>query len=119
MAAKDAKFQIDLNNQRQYYWRLVAVNGRIIATSGESYIAKAACVHGINLVKGTTSLSQYEVYQDVDRLWRWRLRATNGQIIAVASEAYYNKSDAEWGAGIAIGTDSNTPVEDLTLARTA
>lgn len=115
--ASDAKFQIDQNNQSQYYWRLVAVNGRIIATSGESYVAKSNCEHGINLVKGTTSLSQYEIYQGSDGYWRWRLRATNGQIIAVASESYHNRSDAEWGAGIAIGTDASTPVEDLTVTR--
>lgn len=115
--ASDAKFQIDLNNQRQYYWRLNAVNGRIIATSGESYVAKSDCVHGINLVKSTTSLSQYEIYQGTDGYWRWRLRATNGQIIAIASESYHNRSDAEWGAGIAISTNALTPVEDLTATR--
>jgi uncharacterized protein YegP (UPF0339 family) len=73
------------------------------------------CQHGINLVKGTTSLSQYEVYQGSDGLWRWRLRATNGQIIAIASESYWNRQDAEWGANIAIGTNAFTPVEDITV----
>jgi uncharacterized protein YegP (UPF0339 family) len=104
---------------RAELWRLNAVNGRIIATSGESYVRKEGAIHGINVVMGTTHISQYMVYQGVDRLWRWRLVATNGQIIAIASESYYNKSDAEWRAGIAIGTNSNTPVEDLTRTAAA
>lgn len=32
-------------------WRLRAANGQIIATSGEGYINKADCLHGISLVK--------------------------------------------------------------------
>lgn len=110
------KFQIYVNASNQYAWRLLAINSRIIATAGESYIRKLDCEHGVNLVKGTTSLTQYEVYGGTDGLWRWRLKATNGQIIAISSESYQNKADAEWGAGIAVATNTNTPVEDLTLA---
>ena len=119
MPAREPRFEVDFNVRREYIWRLIAVNGRIIATAGESYEHKEGAIHGINLVKGTTHISQYRVYQDVDQLWRWRLVATNGQIIAIASESYYNKSDAEWGAGIAISTDANTPVVDLTRSAAA
>lgn len=113
------KFQIFMNSVRQYAWRLLASNGRIIATAGESYVGKSDCQHGINLVKGTTSSTQYEVYAGIDRLWRWRLVATNGQIIAISSESYHNKSDAENGVAIAVSTNANTPVEDLSLAGAA
>lgn len=34
-----------------YRWRLVSDNGRIIADSGEGYVDKAGCEHGISLVK--------------------------------------------------------------------
>jgi uncharacterized protein YegP (UPF0339 family) len=34
-----------------YRWRLVADNGRTIADSGEGYVDKAGCEHGMNLVK--------------------------------------------------------------------
>jgi len=33
----------------QYRWQLVHDNGRIIADSGEGYVARADCIHGINL----------------------------------------------------------------------
>ena len=39
---------------RQWYWRLVARNGRKIATSGESYHNLNDCLSGIGLVKGAS-----------------------------------------------------------------
>lgn len=109
------KFQIDRNTAGQFIWRLLAANYKTIATAGESYVHKQDCIHGINLVKGTTSISQYQFYQDTARLWRWRLVATNNQIIAVSSESYFNRQDAENGAALAVSTSSSTPVEDLTV----
>ncbi len=110
------KFQIDTNSAGQFIWRVLAGNFKVIATAGESYVRKENCVHGINLVKGTTSASQYEVYLDQSRLWRWRLVATNGQIIAVSSESYVSRTDAEHGVSLVISTSASTPVEDLTAA---
>lgn len=43
------------------------------------------------------STSEYEVFQDVDGEYRWRLKAANGEIVA-QSEAYSRKQDAERGA---------------------
>jgi len=37
---------------RQWYWRLVAENGRTVADGGEGYHNEADCLHGIRLVKG-------------------------------------------------------------------
>jgi uncharacterized protein YegP (UPF0339 family) len=112
------KFQILKYSNGQYYWRLVAVNGKIIATSGESYVRKEDCVHSINIVKASV-LSEYEVYQDAQRQWRWRLQAKNSQIVAVSSEAYVNRQDAVNGAALAASTNASTPVEDLTVSHTA
>ena len=38
---------------------------------------------------------KYEMYRDdsIKREWRWRLRAANGNIIAVSGEGYANKGD--------------------------
>jgi len=110
------KFEIDKNSAGQYIWRLKASNGKIIATAGESYVRKADAEHGINLVKGTTSITQYTLYQDTANQWRWKLVATNGQIIAVSSEGYWNKSDCEASAQLAVSTNASTPVYDLTVA---
>lgn len=42
---------VDAN--RQWRWRLIAANNRIIANSGESYYNKQDCLSAISLVKGS------------------------------------------------------------------
>lgn len=39
------------------------------------------------------TMLKIEEYQDRGGQWRWRMKATNGQIIAVSSEGYHNKED--------------------------
>jgi len=46
------------------------------------------------------SVSYYNLYQDVQRLWRWKYVASNGKTIAVSSESYHNKADAEYGINL-------------------
>lgn len=41
----------------EYRWRLFAANNEIIADSGEGYRNKRDCLHGIQLVKGSTHAS--------------------------------------------------------------
>lgn len=38
---------------REFRWRLIAINGKIIAVSGESYKRKADCLAAIELVRDT------------------------------------------------------------------
>lgn len=40
------------STNRQWYWHLKAANGERIA-QGEGYKTKAACLHAIDLVKGS------------------------------------------------------------------
>lgn len=86
-------------------FNLVAGNGEVIATS-EVYTTKAACLNGIQSVK-TNSVAavedqtaegfeviknpKFEMYQDKAGEYRFRLKARNGEIIAV-SEGYTAKA---------------------------
>jgi uncharacterized protein YegP (UPF0339 family) len=36
---------------------------------------------------------RYEIYKDVQLLWRWRLKAANNKTIADSGESYQNKQD--------------------------
>ncbi len=85
---------------------LKAGNGEVIATS-EVYSSKAACEKGIESVKknavvanvedqtvegfATEKNPKFEVYADKAGEFRFRLKATNGQVIAT-SEGYKSKS---------------------------
>ncbi len=81
---------------------LKATNGQVIATS-EVYTTEAACKNGIASVQknapvaavenqtvegyATEKNPKFEVYADKSGEFRFRLKATNGQVIAV-SEGY-------------------------------
>lgn len=81
---------------------LLATNGEVIATS-EIYKSEASCNKGIESVKKNAAVAgvedqtakevvtvknpKFEIYQDKKGEFRFRLKATNGQIIAT-SEGY-------------------------------
>ena len=90
---------------------LKASNGQVIATS-EVYTTAAACKNGIASVQknapiagvedqteegyATVKNPKFEVYKDKAGEFRFRLKATNGQVIAV-SEGYTAMSSCENG----------------------
>ena len=41
------------------------------------------------------SKPKHELYKDTAKQWRWRITASNGDIIAASCEGYKNKVDAE------------------------
>lgn len=45
------KFEIFIGRDYQYYFRFVAANGQVIATSGDGYTTKANCIYALNLMK--------------------------------------------------------------------
>jgi len=89
---------------------LKATNGQVIATS-EVYTSKAACLNGIESVKANcigeiedqtvepvvaVKHPKFELYTDKSGEFRFRLKAKNGEIIAV-SEGYKTKENCENG----------------------
>lgn len=90
---------------------LKAGNGQVIATS-EVYNSLAACKNGIESVKknapvapvedqtvdgyATEKNPKFEIYQDKAEEYRFRLKAGNGQVIAV-SEGYTTLANCKNG----------------------
>ena len=86
-------------------------NGQVIATS-EVYESKDSCLNGIESVKKNAPIAnvenqtvegyetvtnpKFEMYEDKGGEFRFRLKARNGQIIAV-SEGYTTKASCENG----------------------
>jgi uncharacterized protein YegP (UPF0339 family) len=46
-----AKFEVYRDRAGEHRWHLLANNNKIIADSGEGYVRKNSCIHGIDLVK--------------------------------------------------------------------
>ncbi len=92
-------------------FNLCAGNGQVIATS-EVYSSEAACMNGIESVKKNAPIAKvedqtaaevvavtnpkFEMYTDKAGEYRFRLKARNGEIIAV-SEGYTSKDGCENG----------------------
>ena len=90
---------------------LKATNGQVIATS-EVYTTDAACKNGIESVRTNAPIAaiedqtvegfateknpKFEVYTDKAGEFRFRLKATNGQVIAV-SEGYTTLANCQNG----------------------
>jgi uncharacterized protein YegP (UPF0339 family) len=96
-AGKDGlTFEIFEDKDKEFRWRLKH-GDEIIGTAGQGYKAKASCKKGIEGVqKGlVNNKDTFEVYQDKAKAYRWRLRASNGQLVAAANKGYKAKSDCE------------------------
>ena len=106
-----AKFEIKAAKNGEFVFNLHAANGQVIATGGETYSSVDACRTGVESVRKncavhvedqsvagfeTLAHPKYELYKDKGGEFRFRLKASNGEIIAV-SEGYKAKSSAKNG----------------------
>lgn len=106
-----ARFEIKTAKNGEFVFDLYAANGQIIATGGGTYSSVDACRTGVESVRkncavhvedqtaaGCETLThpKYELYKDKAGQFRFRLKASNGEIIA-ASEGYKSKSSAKNG----------------------
>jgi uncharacterized protein YegP (UPF0339 family) len=95
-AAKTLVFEIYQDKADEYRWRLKATNKQIIATSGQGYKDKRDCSSAIDRIKADAKTKlKFETYTDASDDTRWRLKATNGQIIATSGQGYKDKRDCE------------------------
>lgn len=49
------RFELYRDVKGEWRWRLRAENGEVVADSGEGYVRREDCEHGIALVKGATN----------------------------------------------------------------
>jgi uncharacterized protein YegP (UPF0339 family) len=59
-------------------------------------------------------MSYFEVYRDTTSQYRWRFVASNGRIIAVSSESYWNKADCLASIVLVKQEAPTAPVRDST-----
>ncbi len=105
------KFVIKTTPSGAFCFNLYAANGQSIAT-GDGYTSLASCKTGIeSVIKNAPNAyyedqtaedypkavnPKFELYQDESGEFRFRLKARNGEIIAV-SEGYKSKQSCENG----------------------
>ncbi len=108
-----------------FIFDLKAINGQIIATGGEVYNSLASVKTGIASVAKNAPLAdvedqtitaasektnpKFEIYKDKVGEFRFRLKSSNGQIIAV-SEGYVKKDSCKNGIESVKRNAVNAPV---------
>jgi len=114
--ARKLKFEIYQDQAKEFRWRLKAGNGEILATAGQGYKAKADCQKGVERIKdeADTDKLKFETYEDKAKEFRWRCKASNGQIVASSSEGYKAKKDCEHAVDLIKKGAAKATVEDLT-----
>ena len=58
---------------------------------------------------------KYEMFKDAQGDWRWRLLASNGNIVADSGEGYSNKVDCRHGIDL-VKSSTNAPVQEPTTS---
>ena len=112
-----------------YTFHLKAGNGAVIATS-EAYVTESACRKGIASVQRNAATARildltqpgppklpnpkYELYADKTGAFRFRLKARNGEVIAV-SEGYKTKQSCQFGIASVQKNAPSAPVDETQL----
>jgi uncharacterized protein YegP (UPF0339 family) len=110
------KFEMYKDAKEEFRWRLKGPDGKVLATGGQGYKGKADCKRGIEIIQEASdpkSRSAFEVYEDAKKQYRWRLKASNGQVVASSAEGYKTKSDAESAIEM-VKKAAKASVDDLT-----
>jgi uncharacterized protein YegP (UPF0339 family) len=90
------KFEVFQDKEKEYRWRLKQ-GDEIVGTAGQGYKEKASCKKSIDSIKKglENDKDKFEVYEDNAKAFRWRLKASNGQVVAAANKGYKDKAECE------------------------
>ena len=118
------KFVVKQSKSGGFVFNLKASNGQVIA-SGQVYKSIAACRNGIKSIQTNAPVAavedqtaegfevqknpKFEIYTDKRGETRFRLKAKNGQVIAV-SEGYTSKANCKNGIESVKKNSVNSPV---------
>jgi large subunit ribosomal protein L21 len=114
-AAAEAKnpkaFEIHEDKAGKWRWRLRARNGELVAMSDQGFASKAGVVKALDVVRRNVAEAEgheeaptgddaadaknikgFEIYEDKSGHWRWRLRASNGELLAIPEQGFASKA---------------------------
>ena len=115
--ASKATFEVYEDAEGKHRWRLRHRNGNVIADGSEGYASKQKAEQGLESVRSNApgayvvdlsrdetvdeecggSDATFEIFEDKEGKWRWRLEHDNGNIIADGGQGYASKQKAKQG----------------------
>ena len=116
---KTKGFEIFEDASGEWRWRLVASNGEPVAMSEQGFSTKAGVVKTLDVVRRNVAEAAdhaeaqvaedgsevkggkgFEIYEDASGGWRWRLRAANGELVAISEQGFSSKSGVVKGLDV-------------------
>jgi large subunit ribosomal protein L21 len=109
-AAATSGFEIFEDKSGQWRWRLRAANGELVAMSEQGFASKASVVRTLGVVRKNAAAAEdhveltadetaegktakgFEIFEDKSGQWRWRLRAANGELVAIPEQGFASKA---------------------------
>jgi uncharacterized protein YegP (UPF0339 family) len=88
-------FEIYKDKAGEYRWRLKTSEGDIIAVPEDAYKNLADAKRAVESIKTNFKKLKVEYTVDKAKKHRWRLKASNGRVMARASEGLKTKDEAE------------------------
>jgi len=103
-------FEIYEDKAGEWRWRLRAANDELVAMSEEGFASKASVVRALGVVRKNVAAAEdhleltaddeaeggtakgFEIYEDKAGKWRWRLRAANGELLAIPEQGFASKA---------------------------
>lgn len=108
------KYQIKRSDNNQFYWVLFAVNGKVILTSSEQYVAKQGCANSISSSKRNVADSNFKRLIASSNQYYFLQRAGNFEDLG-KSEMYESSQACENGIAAVKRDAPIANVEDLTI----
>jgi uncharacterized protein YegP (UPF0339 family) len=95
---RPAAFEVYADTSGRHRWRLNAANGRVVATSAETYVSSASATAAAERLRGNARSYAFTADTDHAGNYRWRATAANGQAIATSAESFASQPKAERAA---------------------
>jgi large subunit ribosomal protein L21 len=98
-------FEIFEDEAGEWRWTLRASNGEVVAVSEQGFSSKSGVVRSLDVVRRNAAEADdhteatadekggkgFEIFEDGGE-WRWRLRASNGELVAMSEQGFSSKS---------------------------
>jgi uncharacterized protein YegP (UPF0339 family) len=91
------RYVVFIEGKDTYRWRLTDEGGAVLAAADKGFPNREAVRDAIERVRKVagTDKARYEVYRDPKMLYRWKLKAEKGQVLAESGDGQQDKAAAE------------------------
>jgi uncharacterized protein YegP (UPF0339 family) len=95
---RPASFEVYADRTGRHRWRLNAANGRVVATSADTYASSTNAKAAADRLRANARSYAFTANADQAGNYRWRANAANGQTIATSAESFASQQNAERAA---------------------